>query len=40
MLPTPFHCSTVPIRNVRAKTQDINPFLPNLNISIYKSFTF
>ena len=30
MLPTPFQCSTPPIRNVRAITQDINPFLHNL----------
>ena len=30
MLPTPFRCSTATIRNVRAITQDINPFLHNL----------
>ena len=30
MLPTPIRCSTAPIRNVRAITQEINPFLHNL----------
>ena len=29
MLPTPIRCSTAPIRNVRAITQEINPFLHN-----------
>ena len=30
MLPTPFRCSTAPIRNVRAITQDVKFFLHNL----------
>ena len=30
MIPTPFRCSTAPIRILRAITQDINPFLHNL----------